>query len=122
MTKLLPLRFEPIFQPYIWGGRRLAEWYSAAPAEGPIAEAWLVSDEAKFPSRVADGPLAGRSLRELMDQFGPRLVGTSIDPRERFPLLLKFLDARDHLSVQVHPNDAQAGPGQRGKTEAWVVL
>jgi mannose-6-phosphate isomerase len=121
MDSIPPLRFKPIFQPYLWGGRRLAEWFKSAPADGPIAEAWLVSDEAKNPSIVADGPLAGASLREI----SPKLLGSGHRPGERFPLLLKLLDARDSLSVQVHPNDKQAslvGPGQRGKTEAWVIL
>jgi mannose-6-phosphate isomerase len=121
MESIPPLRFRPIFQQYLWGGRRLAEWFGDAPSDGPIAEAWLVSDEAKNPSVVADGPLAGRSLREI----GSRLLGPGHREGERFPLLLKFLDARDHLSVQVHPNDQQAalvGPGERGKTEAWVIL
>src|SRR5437763_16786551 len=85
--------FEPIFQPYLWGGRRLAEWFAQAPADGPIAEAWLVSDEAKFPSRVSGGPLAGQTLRDIARRLGSA---------DRFPLLLKLLDARDHLSVQVH--------------------
>ncbi len=119
---LSPLQFEPIFQPYLWGGRRLAEWFPQAPAEGPIAEVWLISDEAKFRSRVAGGPHAGRTLRELMNEFGPRLIGHHYRPGARFPLLVKLLDAREPLSVQVHPNDAQAGQGQCGKTEAWVVL
>jgi mannose-6-phosphate isomerase len=119
---LSPLQFEPIFQQYLWGGRRLVEWFPQAPAEGPVAEAWLISDEAKFPSRVAAGPHAGRTLRELTAEFGPRLLGSRYRPGEHFPLLLKLLDAREPLSVQVHPNDARAGPGQRGKTEAWIVL
>jgi mannose-6-phosphate isomerase len=116
---LTPFQFEPIFQSYMWGGRRLAEWYAHAPVEGPIAEAWLISDEAKFPSRVKRG---GSTLRQLMDEFGQRLLGCRHRPGERFPLLLKFLDAREPLSVQVHPNNEQAGPGCCGKTEAWVVL
>src|SRR5579871_3465933 len=121
MDSMPPLRFKPIFQSYLWGGRRLAEWFREALSSGPIAEAWLVSDEAKNPSMVADGPLAGRSLRDL----APRLLGDNYRPGERFPMLLKLLDAREHLSVQVHPNDRQAavvGPGERGKTEAWVIL
>jgi mannose-6-phosphate isomerase len=119
---LTPFQFEPIFQQYLWGGRRLAEWFPQAPADGPIAEAWLISDEAKFPSRVAQGPQAGRTLRELAVEFGPRLLGSRHRPGERFPLLLKLLDAREPLSVQVHPDDVHAGPGNSGKTEAWVVL
>jgi mannose-6-phosphate isomerase len=121
MDSITPLHFRPIFQQYLWGGRRLAEWFGDAPSNGPIAEAWLVSDEAKNPSIVADGPLAGHSLRDI----SPRVLGPGHRPGERFPVLLKFLDARDHLSVQVHPNDAQAalvGPDERGKTEAWVIL
>ncbi len=116
-----PLRFKPIFQPYLWGGRRLGEWFREAPPDGPIAEAWLVSDEAKNPSVVPEGPFAGQSLHDLAS----KILGPSHKPGERFPLLLKLLDAREHLSVQVHPNDQQAaqiGPGERGKTEAWVVL
>jgi mannose-6-phosphate isomerase len=119
---LPPLQFEPIFQQYLWGGRRLAEWFPSAPSEGPIAEAWLVSDEIKNPSRVAGGPYAGRTLRQMMDEFGPQLLGHQYRPGQRFPLLLKLLDAREPLSVQVHPNDDHAGPGSWGKTEAWVVL
>lgn len=123
MDELYPLRFAPIFKDYLWGGRRLAEWFPTAPTNGPIAEAWLVSDEAAHPSVVADGPLAGHTLRQLMEQFGERLLGHS--SQGRFPLLLKFLDAQSALSVQVHPTDDEAkktNPDARGKTEAWVVL
>ncbi|MFL5339228.1 MAG: type I phosphomannose isomerase catalytic subunit, partial [Gemmataceae bacterium] len=96
---LYPLKFEPIFKNYLWGGRRLAEWFPAAPARGPVAEAWLVSDEPANPSRVLDGPLAGRTLRELMSTAGSRLLGSSCPADGRFPLLLKFLDAAAALSV-----------------------
>lgn len=117
----LPLiAFEPVFQPYVWGGRRLAEWFATAPSTGPIAEAWILSDEEKFPTRAASGPFQGRTLQQLAESF-PRQI-TGLDPTTRFPLLLKLLDAQQPLSVQVHPNDEQAGPGKRGKTEAWVVL
>src|SRR5262245_32692878 len=96
---LPPLQFEPVFQQYLWGGRRLAEGFPQAPAEGPIAEAWLVSDEVKNPSRVLGGPYAGRTLRQMMDEFGPQLLGRAHRPYQRFPLLLKLLDAREPLSV-----------------------
>jgi mannose-6-phosphate isomerase len=125
MNTLPPLQFAPIFQSYPWGGRQLADWYPSAPASGPVAEAWLVSDEEKHPSRVAGGPLDGITLAELIQRFGPRLLGRARRPGGRFPLLLKFLDAREVLSVQVHPNDEQAArlrPGTLGKTEAWVIL
>ncbi len=95
------------------------------PATGPIAEAWIVSDEQKSPSRVAGGPLAGLTLADLVHRFGSRLTGNARCPGGHFPLLLKFLDARETLSVQVHPTDEQAErlrPGTLGKTEAWVIL
>jgi mannose-6-phosphate isomerase len=123
MDEFYPLQFEPIFKNYLWGGRRLARWFPSAPAEGPIAEVWLVSDEAANPSVVANGPLKGATLRDLVIRLGDRLLGRS--GNGRFPLLLKFLDATSPLSVQVHPTDEQAarlGSDARGKTEAWVVL
>src|SRR5260370_28243138 len=123
MDELYPLRFAPIFKDYVWGGRRLAEGYDSAPAVGPVAEAWLVSDESDNPSVVANGPLQGVTLRELMAQLDARLLGRPANGR--FPLLLKFLDARAALSVQVHPTDEHAAmddPDARGKKEAWGVL
>lgn len=121
---LYPLRFEPIFKPTIWGGRRLGELLRRPlPGTDPVGEAWVLSDQGELPSRVAEGPLQGHTLRQLMERIGPRLLGRHAG--DRFPLLLKFLDARDTLSVQVHPHDRHTHllpPGQRGKTEAWVVL
>ena len=103
MASLPPLQFAPIFKPYPWGGRRLTDWFPSAPESGPVAEAWLVSDEEKNPSSVAGGPLDGQTLTELIARYGPRLVGRGTFRGDRFPLLLKCLDAREVLSVQVHP-------------------
>lgn len=123
---LYPLRFEPIFTTNLWGGHRLPGFLNGTVAHtDPVGEAWVLSDVDGSLSRVADGPLAGLTLRELLAQEPARVVGTAKTPQGRFPLLLKFLDARQELSVQVHPNDEQAaklGPGKFGKTEAWVVL
>lgn len=124
---LYPLRFDPIFKSMLWGGRRLPAFLNRqAPHDDPIGEAWVLSDVEGSVSRVAEGPLAGVSLRDLVARDPERLLGDSFAPRGRFPLLFKFIDARQELSVQVHPNDEQAaarhGPGQFGKTEAWVVL
>ncbi len=123
---LYPLRFEPIYQYRLWGGRRLADLLSAPlPGDGPIGEAWLLSDRDDHPSRVANGPLKGRTLAQLLEQSPQQLLGELAGRFRRFPLLLKFLDARDTLSVQVHPSDRQADylpAGETGKTEAWVVL
>jgi mannose-6-phosphate isomerase len=122
---LCPLRFVPIFKSAIWGGRRLAEMFPGAPVEGPIGEAWVLSDQGDNVSVVADGPLKGTTLRELMQTRRHELLGDRISQHETFPLLLKFIDAREPLSVQVHPDDefAQTYEGvARGKTEAWVVM
>lgn len=123
---LYPLRFEPIFTANIWGGDRLPALLNRpAPHGEPVGEAWVLSDVPGSESRVAEGPLAGTTLRELMATDAEHIVGRAATPQGRFPLLLKFLDARQELSVQVHPNDEQAarlGPNKFGKTEAWVVL
>ena len=123
---LYPLRFEPIYQYRLWGGRRLAHLLSAPlPGDGPIGEAWLLSDRDDQRSLVANGPLKGQSLTQLLEQSPAELLGDLAPRCRRFPLLLKFLDAREMLSVQVHPGDedkALIPAGETGKTEAWVVL
>jgi mannose-6-phosphate isomerase len=124
-TLLYPLRFEPIYQYRLWGGRRLANWLTAPLPDGPIGEAWILSDRTDYPSQVAAGPLKGRTIAQLMTQFPEQLLGKLAQRFKRFPLLLKFLDACEMLSVQVHPSDAHPEllpPGETGKTEAWVVL
>jgi mannose-6-phosphate isomerase len=126
MNSLYPLRFEPICQYRPWGGRRLSSLLSAPlPGEGPIGEAWLLSDREDHPSRVSEGPLQGQTLAELLAHSQEQLMGKLAGRFRRFPLLLKFLDTHDTLSVQVHPSDRQAKyipSGESGKTEAWVVL
>ncbi len=123
---LYPLRFEPIYQYRLWGGRRLADLLTAPlPGDGPIGEAWVLSDRDDHPSRVANGSLKGQTIGELMAAYPVQMLGSPLQRFRRFPLLLKFLDAREMLSVQVHPSDAEAGllpKGESGKTEAWVVL
>ena len=123
---LYPLRFEPIYQYRLWGGRRLADLLTAPlPGDGPIGEAWVLSDRDDHPSHVADGPLKGRTIGQLLKQFPEQMLGKLAGRFPRFPLLLKFLDAREMLSVQVHPGDAHTDllpVGETGKTEAWIVL
>ena len=123
---LYPLRFEPIFKHNLWGGRRLPAFLNRTPPhDDAIGEAWVLSDVEGSRSSVANGPLEGTSLRSLLVTDPIRLVGKAAAPQGKFPLLLKFIDARQELSVQVHPNDEQAaklGPGHFGKTEAWVIL
>jgi mannose-6-phosphate isomerase len=123
---LYPLRFDPIYQYRLWGGRRLTELLSAPlPGDGPIGEAWVLSDRDDRQSVVANGPLKGQTLGRLMERHRAQLMGKSAPRSLRFPLLLKFLDARKMLSVQVHPSDAQPDlipAGETSKTEAWVVI
>ena len=123
---LYPLRFEPIYQYRIWGGRRLADLLSTPlPGDGPIGDAWILSDRDDFPSVVTDGPLQGQTIHQLQENSPEQLWGKYAGHFTRFPLLLKYLDAQKVLSVQVHPSDQQTEylpKGERGKTEAWVVL
>lgn len=123
---LYPLRFEPIFKSMIWGGRRLPGFLNRPqPTDEPVGEAWVLSDVDGHSSRVVEGPLAGVALRELLATDAARILGSARPVNGRFPLLLKFIDAQQELSVQVHPNDEQAAQrnlGANGKTEAWVIL
>jgi mannose-6-phosphate isomerase len=125
-TALYPLRFEPIYQYRLWGGRRLADLLAAPlPGNGPIGEAWVLSDRADHANRVADGPLKGRTLGELLELYPEQMLGRLAGRYPRFPLLLKFLDVHELLSLQVHPADGRKDlipVGETGKTEAWVVL
>lgn len=121
-----PLQFAPIFQYRLWGGRRLGELLDTSlPGTGPIGEAWVLSDRGDHPSTVVNGPLKGQTLGQLMLQFPEELMGRLAHRFQRFPLLLKFLDVRQMLSVQVHPGNNRPDllpPGESSKTEAWVVL
>jgi mannose-6-phosphate isomerase len=111
------VELEPQFQQALWGGRKLAQ-LPGAPADGPISEAWMVSDVAGKPSRIARGPHAGQTLHDALPILG-------LDRFKQFPLLIKLIDARLPLSVQVHPDDAKAksmAGAECGKTETWVVL
>jgi len=123
---LYPLRFEPIYQYRLWGGRRLAGLLSTPlPGDEPIGEAWILSDRVDHQSKVANGPLKDQTIGQLMEQHQEQLMGKLAKRFSCFPLLLKFLDARKMLSVQVHPSDAYPDlipSGEMAKTEAWVVI
>ncbi len=121
-----PLRFDPICQYRLWGSRRLAEWLATPlPGDGPIGEAWLLSDRDDNPSRVSDGQQKGQTLTELINAFPTAMLGNLAPRFRRFPLLLKYLDVSAMLSVQVHPPADRADlipAGETAKTEGWVVL
>ena len=125
MVPLYPLRFRLLVRRYLWGNRRLETCLGKAIGLGSdYAESWEVCDHGPDQSVVDQGPLAGTALGELVSSRGPELFGRH-HPQSRFPLLVKFLDAAQALSVQVHPNDTQAArlnPPDLGKTEAWYIL
>ncbi len=117
-----PLLLEPVFKERIWGGRTLKTRFGYDIPDGAVGECWGISAHPNGPTRVRTGPHAGRTLIDVWDRdrafFGS-------DPREAFPMLVKFLDASDWLSVQVHPDDAQAAELEGvplGKTECWYVV
>lgn len=121
-----PLIFEPIYKPKIWGGDRIFTCFERTPPTGePIGESWELADLEEDQSRVAGGPSAGKTLSELVAEWGRDLMGNVPLMDGRFPLLIKFLDARQSLSVQVHPDEAMArklGGNVRVKHEAWYIL
>jgi mannose-6-phosphate isomerase len=121
-----PLIFEPIFKPKIWGGRKLEELLGKVlPPNESIGESWEVADLENDQSRVATGPARGKSLGQLVNNWGRDLLGGASLFEGRFPLLIKYLDAREDLSVQVHPSPEFAhrrGGATRVKNEAWYIL
>lgn len=125
MIALYPLRFRPLFRRYLWGGRGLATSLGKhLPAGDDWAESWEIVDHGGDQSVIEYGALAGVALHEVVERYGQALLGEHFSG-DGFPLLLKFLDAHQTLSVQVHPDDARAArlvPPASGKTEAWIVL
>ena len=123
--EVYPLVFEPIIKRRIWGGRRLERLGKSLPADTPIGESWEIADLEEDQSIVRNGPAKGTSLRRLVESWGDDLLGGVELFEGRFPLLIKFLDAAQTLSVQVHPDEAMAkslGGNVRVKNEAWYVI
>lgn len=121
---LYPFIFHPIFKERIWGGRNLERLYHKQLPPGiPIGESWEISDRPSDESVIANGPLAGKSLRWLMENHREELLGSAKSTSTgRFPLLIKILDAQEKLSLQVHPPASKAKElGGESKTELWYV-
>lgn len=121
--KLYPLTFSPILKERVWGGRNLERLFGKElPSEKVIGESWEISDREGDESVVNQGPLAGRSLRQLVEVYGSELMGDSSLLEGRFPLLVKILDAQEKLSLQVHPPlNVAADLGGDPKTEMWFI-
>ena len=121
---LYPLTFHPIFKDRVWGGREMERLYQKKlPPGRPIGESWEISDRPGDVSVIANGPLAGKNLRWLMENHRAELLGDAKPANEnRFPLLCKILDAREKLSLQVHPPAGKAAElGGEPKTEMWFI-
>ena len=118
------LKLKPACKDYIWGGRRLIDEYNK-PYEGErLAETWEMSCHPDGPSVIVNGEFAGKTLAEFVQLQGKGCLGSNCQIFQDFPIMIKFIDARDNLSIQVHPNNiyALANENQYGKTEVWYVL
>ncbi|MGN7515659.1 MAG: type I phosphomannose isomerase catalytic subunit [Allomuricauda sp.] len=123
---LYPIKFKPILKERLWGGTKLKEVLNK-PIESDITgESWELSGVEGDISEVANGELAGTSLKDLMDNQGEALLGKSVMERfgNEFPILIKFIDAKQDLSIQLHPNDelAKKRHNSFGKTEMWYIM
>ncbi|WP_158827011.1 type I phosphomannose isomerase catalytic subunit [Mucilaginibacter lacusdianchii] len=127
MSQLYPLKFKTIYKDKIWGGQKIKTYLHKDFGDLPnCGETWEVSGVKSDVSVVADGELAGQSLADLLEQYKGELVGEAVYNRfgNTFPLLVKFIDAADDLSIQVHPDDTLAKERHNsfGKTEMWYVI
>lgn len=124
--KLYPLKFKPILKERLWGGTKLKEVLGKPITSDITGESWEISAVPGDVSLVANGDLAGKSLQELIYAYEGRLLGDAVFARfgHEFPILIKFLDARMDLSIQVHPNDelARKRHNSFGKTEMWYIM
>lgn len=123
---LYPLKFDPILKEIIWGGDEITKFKNIQPIKNGIGESWEISGVKGNWSKVSYGELKGKSLQELIVEYKGQLVGNAVYERfgDVFPLLIKFIDARNDLSIQVHPDDVlgKARHQSFGKTEMWYVI
>lgn len=121
---LYPLFFEPVYKNIIWGGRNLEKLFNRSLPAGNVAESWDICCHKNGMSLVTNGTLRGKRLDELIKDYGTFLVGKNSEKTDRFPILIKLIDANDKLSIQVHPGNDYAlkTHGDFGKTEMWYVI
>lgn len=118
------LKLKPSFKDYLWGGQRLKNEYNKNYDGEVLAESWELSCHSDGPSTISNGKYAGKTLNEYIEAEGSKVLGGNCDKFEDFPILIKFIDAKDNLSIQVHPDNTYAlkTEGQYGKTEMWYVM
>lgn len=118
------LKLCPSYKDYLWGGHRLVEKYNKEFDGDILAESWELSCHPDGPSYISNGSYAGKTLQEYIDQEGKKVLGSNCQKFEEFPILAKFIDAKDNLSIQVHPDNEYAlkNEGQYGKTEMWYIM
>ncbi len=125
LSPLYPLKFEPILKQKIWGGNKLHSLYHKTAIDN-LGESWEISGVADNVSHISNGAFHGKTINFLLERFKEKLVGKKVYQRfgNQFPLLFKFIDAREDLSVQVHPNDSLAKKRHQsfGKTEMWYIM
>ena len=123
MSKKL-LKLKPAIKNYLWGGNRLKVEFNKYTDEDIVAETWELSCHPEGSAIVSNGDFAGKSLDEYIKIKGKRILGTNCEKYDEFPILVKFIDAKKNLSIQVHPNDEYAlkNENQYGKTEMWYVI
>ncbi|MHB1483251.1 MAG: type I phosphomannose isomerase catalytic subunit [Saccharofermentanales bacterium] len=124
ISLLYPIKMQPAFKDYIWGGDCLIKDFGKQCNYKTAAESWELSAHPNGQSTAVNGPLAGKPLSEIIEKFGKRSLGSDTAGKDRFPILIKFIDSRQNLSVQVHPDDEYAlrNEGDYGKTEMWYVV
>lgn len=122
MNSVYPLLFQPVYRNYVWGGDRIVRRFNRTEPPGVYAESWEVTDRPEGMSVVTNGPLKGKRLSDVVHKMGEALLGVG-RTADRFPLLIKWIDAKETLSLQVHPDDRSAARyGGEAKTEMWYVL
>ena len=122
--QLYPVKLSPAFKDYLWGGTKLKTVYNKKSDLDRVAESWELSCHPDGPSFITNGEYTGKTLRQFIEKEGKKVLGTNCAKFEDFPILAKFIDARDHLSIQVHPGDEYAleNEDEYGKTEMWYVM
>lgn len=123
---LYPLKFNPVYKDYLWGGRNLLKLNKNLP-DGIVAESWEISSHPDGISKISNGIFKDMLFTELIEKLGSKLIGTALpeEATEKFPLLIKFIDANDKLSVQVHPDENYVRTHNSdlyGKNEMWYII